>query len=204
MHIFRKFASRLFCAAVFVFYVNSSIAQQTVYYQNFENGLNQGESANGMDFYPISGIAAQFGIYAFGKWTGYADSKKYDFYIPLNLTNVTQASLIMALWCQTEVGYDIFTVSGTNSRNQSAVFYSNSGFNYTHPVIDLSSFDGSQVVLKFELTSDASQTYTGVEFDNILVTGNIAPVPEPETYAMLLSGMGVIAFLRRRKSLYKI
>jgi hypothetical protein len=31
-------------------------------------------------------------------------------------------------------------------------------------------------------------------------TVNLTPVPEPETYALLLAGLGVVGWMRRRKS----
>ena len=39
-----------------------------------------------------------------------------------------------------------------------------------------------------------------VSYDNVVVTDFMAaPVPEPETYAMLLAGLGLLGFARRRK-----
>ena len=38
-------------------------------------------------------------------------------------------------------------------------------------------------------------------FDTSLVQGTITdPVPEPETYAMLLAGLGLLGFVARRKT----
>ncbi|MEG1329583.1 MAG: FxDxF family PEP-CTERM protein, partial [Janthinobacterium sp.] len=39
--------------------------------------------------------------------------------------------------------------------------------------------------------------YSGAVIDNVSV---MAAVPEPETYAMLLAGLGLMGFLRRRKA----
>ena len=38
-------------------------------------------------------------------------------------------------------------------------------------------------------------TYAGGE-----IRGNLAPVPEPETYALMLAGLGVVAWAARRRS----
>ncbi|MEX8517796.1 MAG: PEP-CTERM sorting domain-containing protein [Leptothrix sp. (in: b-proteobacteria)] len=47
----------------------------------------------------------------------------------------------------------------------------------------------------FHLYFDGSQT--GLKLDNVGVS--VAPVPEPETYAMLLAGLGVLGFTGRRR-----
>jgi hypothetical protein len=38
-----------------------------------------------------------------------------------------------------------------------------------------------------------------VFFDDLRVATAVAPIPEPETYAMLLAGLGMMAFLARRR-----
>lgn len=37
-----------------------------------------------------------------------------------------------------------------------------------------------------------------INLSSIRITANVAPVPEPETYAMLLAGLGILASVRRR------
>lgn len=48
------------------------------------------------------------------------------------------------------------------------------------------------------ITAEYSTSATGL--GHITYTYNAAPVPEPETYGMLLLGMGVVAFAAKRKS----
>jgi len=55
-------------------------------------------------------------------------------------------------------------------------------------------FNGS-VTLKVTGTTDAGN---GV-FSSYSGTINITPVPEPETYAMMLAGLGALGFLARRR-----
>lgn len=43
----------------------------------------------------------------------------------------------------------------------------------------------------------------GGNYETIYVRNSIAPVPEPETYAMLLGGLGLIAAMTRRKRAHK-
>lgn len=37
------------------------------------------------------------------------------------------------------------------------------------------------------------------DFDDLLVGVNISPIPEPETYALLLAGLGMMGFMARRR-----
>ena len=45
-------------------------------------------------------------------------------------------------------------------------------------------------------TSQAADGFHGIALDNVAV---VASVPEPETYAMLLAGLGLIGFIARRR-----
>jgi len=55
--------------------------------------------------------------------------------------------------------------------------------------------DSTSSTLRFSGSGD--NTYYGAALDNISVTA--APVPEPETYAMLVAGLGLLGFMARRK-----
>jgi len=48
--------------------------------------------------------------------------------------------------------------------------------------------------------TSAASGYSGAVIDNVSVTG---AVPEPETYAMLLAGLGMVGFIARRKAAKK-
>lgn len=48
--------------------------------------------------------------------------------------------------------------------------------------------------------TSAASGYSGAVIDNVMVT---TAVPEPETYAMLLAGLGMIGFIARRKTAEK-
>lgn len=41
---------------------------------------------------------------------------------------------------------------------------------------------------------------TGLQLDDVSVTQAVTPVPEPESYAMLLAGLGVLGFIGRRRN----
>jgi hypothetical protein len=66
-----------------------------------------------------------------------------------------------------------------------------------HTYTDTFYADSSSLVLTLKSRNDASWNY----FDNIRVSAPVAAVPEPETYAMLLAGLGLMgAIARRRKA----
>ena len=55
---------------------------------------------------------------------------------------------------------------------------------------------GSSTVLRFESIGPVSSPTFGSYLDNVSV---MAAVPEPETYAMMLLGLGLLGFMARRK-----
>jgi hypothetical protein len=48
--------------------------------------------------------------------------------------------------------------------------------------------------LTIRLTSNGTQ----VNFDNVRL--DVSPVPEPETYALMLAGLGLVGFAARRRT----
>jgi PEP-CTERM motif len=47
--------------------------------------------------------------------------------------------------------------------------------------------------------NDSAGTATLGDWDDFVVGVNIAPIPEPETYALMLAGLGVMGFIARRR-----
>jgi hypothetical protein len=45
--------------------------------------------------------------------------------------------------------------------------------------------------------NDSKESLT--DWDDMVIGINIAPIPEPETYAMLLAGLGLMGFVARRR-----
>jgi hypothetical protein len=56
--------------------------------------------------------------------------------------------------------------------------------------------------LSFDVSRNpnGSDGYSGAVLDNVTLT---AAVPEPETYAMLLGGLGLMGFMERRRKAAK-
>ena len=57
-------------------------------------------------------------------------------------------------------------------------------------------FDGSDTTNFVDVTGD---TRTSAWAFDILNVNQVSPIPEPETYAMLLAGLGLLAFVARRR-----
>ena len=113
-----------------------------------------------------------------------------------------------------------YTIDGANFIDF-ALFDGNVGDAwFNNRSVDLSSVDGVnnnanfafRVVATFApgistyLPSNASSSYGGTtsgtwRFDNVIVSGTtVAAVPEPETYALLVAGLGFVGFSARRKA----
>ncbi len=57
-------------------------------------------------------------------------------------------------------------------------------------------FQANSALSTLHFSGDSSNTYYGAALDNVTVT---AAVPEPETYGMLLLGLGLLGVIARRK-----
>jgi choice-of-anchor C domain-containing protein len=85
-------------------------------------------------------------------------------------------------------GLDVFVNGGHHSYEGTSLTTNNS-FNFT-----TGSVAGSQLLT---FSSVGGDNYSGAVLDNVSLT---AAVPEPETYAMLLAGLGMVGFMTRRKA----
>ena len=87
------------------------------------------------------------------------------------------------------INYSVVGLSGTASGN------ANNNFDTTFQTVALSfTGTGSPTTLSFGSTGANSGVDTGI--DDVMVTG---PVPEPATWAMMLTGFGMIGFAARRR-----
>ena len=67
--------------------------------------------------------------------------------------------------------------------------------------------DGNQTFSQYvTFVAAAGTTITGMIFDNLpnqnafeVTNFNVSPVPEPETYALILAGLGATWFITRRR-----
>ncbi len=86
-------------------------------------------------------------------------------------------------------GFRITDVNGTIDAFTSFSLAGNTAFNFGAPVL---SFDANNLYVNW---SDLSFQAGDVQF----AVNNLAPVPEPETYAMLLAGLGLLGVVARRR-----
>ena len=60
---------------------------------------------------------------------------------------------------------------------------------------------GSLSTLRFTDTSNgAAAVNTNWALDGVTVSGQVAAIPEPSAYGLMLAGLGVLGFIARRKS----
>lgn len=86
-------------------------------------------------------------------------------------------------------GLDVF-VGGNHYAFEGSTPVTNYSFNFT-------TTGGSQALVFSSVGGDG---YSGAVLDNVSVT---AAVPEPETYAMMLAGLGLVAAIARRRKMAK-
>lgn len=81
------------------------------------------------------------------------------------------------------------------------------GLNLFQPVLNVNSGSFSSYSYQIDLASQKSLrlffSNTGADgdmgLDKVVISGVTAAVPEPETYAMMLAGLGAIGFMARRR-----
>ena len=73
----------------------------------------------------------------------------------------------------------------------------------THATANFTLTGASIMSVQFFQTPSASAAFYAANLDNFVLTGtgvgSVSAVPEPETYAMLIAGLGLLGFLGRRK-----
>lgn len=105
----------------------------------------------------------------------------------------------------TGVAYISFLWGSPDTYNQLTVSYT--GGSKTFVATDLGLTVGAYAPSQYvQFTADAGSSITGLSFTNVpsidaFETANysVTPVPEPETYALMLGGLGVLGFMARRR-----
>lgn len=71
-----------------------------------------------------------------------------------------------------------------------------------HPVASFTLTGASIMSVTFDQTPSISAAFYAANLDDFVLTGpGVSAIPEPETYAMLLAGLGLLGFAARRRKL---
>ena len=202
----------LICAAMAATPASAAV----IFKQTFDGGLGANESVSG-NFSVANGKV--------GHATHY-DNNEYSYYqLALDLTGAANAMLTFDYSIDSEWLFDGFNVLGSTDTIFTAAtelltpledgIYGkmNGGFvrlgdtgvsgkKAGTATIDLSQFAGQTVNLRFQFQADRFAFKPGVVFDNITVATPTSAVPEPATWAMMITGFGLAggAIRARRRS----
>ena len=118
----------------------------------------------------------------------------------IDLTGLTGTQLSFAHRIATELDRDFGRVDASANGSAFTVvgsFSGSSGGAFLPALLDLSAFDGSATFyLRFRLQSNAAVVFDGWHIDDVVISG----IPEPETFALMMAGLGLLAFMARRRS----
>jgi hypothetical protein len=95
-----------------------------------------------------------------------------------------------------------FTIGGDTGSRITAALFSASGALVKTEIIDLPDYTNT-ITLSSDLAFQGVTFYDNTDSFGVTFTKmsyNVAAVPEPETYAMLLGGLGLIGFMARRRT----
>jgi len=170
----------------------------TVFSQNFQAGLGPNESTGGAFTINNTNAPLNNGTLMMGHPAAYANSS-YSFYqVTLDLTNAANAAMSFNFRAQIENFFDGFNVLAStgaivppaglqtatsglpyDAKDASIANIGPLGYDGNDVLasgtanFDLSAFDGQIVTLRFQFQSDSSITRSGINFDNLLVTGDV-------------------------------
>ncbi|NVD72413.1 PEPxxWA-CTERM sorting domain-containing protein [Duganella sp. BJB1802] len=111
---------------------------------------------------------------------------------------ISQSLATSAGWTYS-LSFDVYNTATSNTTFEadfngvSVYAFKNEARNWTHVTLDGLTATGAATELKFGARNDPSF----VRLDNVSVT--VTAVPEPETYAMLLAGLGLVGVVARRR-----
>jgi len=150
------------------------------------------EGREGTGIYQIPGTQVINSI-PHGWWYGVSGYYETSFILPVGYTDAILNLQVVG----DDGGYAYL-----NHTNLGSMFYWNSGSAYSYSTSDQSLFHAGTNLLTFAVSNWGAGP-TGLSFRaDIEFTANpvpTSPVPEPETYAMLLAGLGLLSFTARRR-----
>ena len=125
-------------------------------------------------------------------WTGSSSGDVADT-ITITLAALSNINSIQ-LQADDNDSYNVSYLSGSNWVNLTTIGTSGSWGLATRPILTL----GSPITTsEFQITAAGGDGYYAV--GQFIANGTIAAVPEPETYAMMFAGLGLLGFMVRRQ-----
>jgi hypothetical protein len=176
---------------------------------NFQSLLNGATTIHGwtvggigVDWLNTPNYGASDGMHSvdLGWYTGGAGS------VSINLPTMQGATYALSFGAAAVSGQPTYTNTGTVSAgsltaNFAPAFSAENNFSgqafYTQSYQFIAS--GSNTVLT--IAAAAAGTSYGPIIDDVKVSFVSAPVPEPETYALMLAGLGLVGFVARRRTI---
>ncbi|HWW65777.1 MAG TPA: PEPxxWA-CTERM sorting domain-containing protein [Sphingomonadaceae bacterium] len=147
---------------------------------------------NGNHAQPFGGAGGYFSV-------GPSDGSPATF----NLGPVSQISF---LWGSVDgnAGYNVLTLLGTSDPSNGGAAYTYDGVDILNPANGFQGSGGTALVT-LTFSGDDATNFTGLQFNANqnafeIDSMNVAAVPEPATWAMMIGGFGLIGLSMRRRS----
>ncbi|MBC7707118.1 MAG: PEP-CTERM sorting domain-containing protein [Rhodoferax sp.] len=159
-------------------------------------------SGAGVTFTNVLGQSNNDGLGPLAKGDYYANAPSPIGVAFAQLDGVTNTAAYMNVASGADNGLSFYYSSGSSIAGAVKAY---SGLNGTGTL--LGSFNLAATDDAFSIWTPVTFTFSGTaqSFDlsasaNVVAFDNISAVPEPETFAMLLSGLGLMAFIARRRN----
>lgn len=130
-----------------------------------------------------------------------AEAGDYAYYGTGNLVAAGGELRVTSLVSTPTVAIDDITMAGTTSAQSSIVPFPTKKWTADASVAMTTTSAAATVEnLLFAVATDTTAgDYAFIQKKNVALTIGVSPVPEPETYAMMLAGLGAIGFLASRR-----